>query len=109
MPTYEEIALSVREIIFKTATPAALAQFGVHAAPDIPGTFNLGMPAPIGMTSNRIMLMLKPLNTLIRTSRSDQSGKHRITNTQLLAAKTVGDINDPTNLINLVWSKIQEL
>jgi len=99
---YSAVALAVRGIVFQTASAPAMAQFGISQPSQIPGIYNLGLPAPIGMAADRITLMLPSLNKLILQQRADGANTHSITISQLAKTKTVGD------LIGLTWGKIQE-
>jgi len=96
---YASVVLAVRTIVFNAAGSAVLKKYGVTKPFKIPSWFNLGLNAPIGMSSAVILSMLPALNNLIKQERSDNA-RRDISRQQLSATVNVG------NLVDLVWAQI---
>jgi hypothetical protein len=96
---YASVVLAVRTIVFNAAGSAVLKKYGVTKPFQIPSWFNLGMNAPIGMSTPVIISMLPSLNALILKERSDNKPRD-ISKQQMSATVNVG------NLVDLVWAQI---
>ena len=96
---YASVVLAVRTIVFNAAGKAVLKKYGVTKPFQIPSWFNLGLNAPIGMSSAVILSMRPALNNLIKEERPDNM-RRDISRQQLSATVNVG------NLVDLVWAQI---
>jgi hypothetical protein len=107
-PTYKDVAIRVRDQIWKTAGADAFLP-DIKEAAKIPSAYRLGFPKPIGMAPAVIDSMLQPINDLIQELRSDHSNNHFIQTAEYKKIITVGSTDQPkeTSLVDLVWGKVQ--